>query len=68
MSFFKPNPSLSSPLFQQGVEHGKSLLSNEILTWLQQKYMDDGVTRKTPQAEAILELTKELANFLRDKL
>lgn len=68
MSFFKPSPMRSSPQFKAGVEHGKAQLSMEILTWLQTKYNDDSVVRKTPKAVAILELTKELAKYLRSKV
>lgn len=68
MSFFKPDPVRSSLQFKAGVDHGKAQLSTEILTRLQNKYMDDSVIRKTPKAEAILELAKELAKYLRDKV
>lgn len=68
MSFFKPNSMMSSPQFKAGVEHGKAQLSMEILTWLQTKYNDDSVVRKTPKAVAILELTRELAKYLRSRV
>lgn len=67
MSFFKPNPILTSKDFQAGVEHGKSQTAGQLLTWLHGKYMDDRVVRHSPEARALLKLTKELADHLREE-
>lgn len=56
-------------LYGTGVRDGNVLAFGEVLSHLEKKYMaDDAPPRGTPEAEAILELAKELSNLLRSKI
>ena len=66
-----PQPKLS-PAFEQGrhlgKQEGEDAVRNEVLTFLQERYLDDKVERGTPEAKAILQLAGDVAQFLREKL
>jgi len=50
-------------IFDAGRKEGRQQMRVEVLTYLQEKYLDapDRPDRNTPKAEAILELAAELA-------
>ena len=52
--------------FDDGVQQGRKEARQEVLTWLEKKYVDTkGPERGSPEARAMLQLAKELAEFLR---
>lgn len=55
-------------LYNQGVQEGRSLARKEVIDWLQKKYMGPGrPDTDTPEAKAILQLTRELSLFLKPR-
>ena len=53
------------PVFKSGIKEGRLQMRIEVLGFLEKKYMDPELTLETPESEAILALTKELAAFIR---
>jgi hypothetical protein len=58
--------------YKQGLAEGKiqgrTACRHEVIEWLQSKYMGSGrPERGTPEATAILKLTRELSEFLGHK-
>lgn len=51
--------------YKLGVKEGKSIRQAEVLTFLQEKYMDDGIARDSIEGKAILTLASELAEHMR---
>lgn len=49
----------------QGRKEGREGLRKEVLDWLEAKYMAPEIERKTPEAEAILSLARELSLFMK---
>jgi len=51
-----------------GKQEGRTATRLEVINWLQSKYMGSGAPdRGTPEATAILKLTRELSEFLGHK-
>ncbi len=54
---------------EAGIKEGKRIMARDMVTWLEHKYMaPDAPDRGTPEAEAILKLTRELSEELRGRL
>lgn len=56
------------PIFELGLDQGSRGMQAAVLTWLENKYIGDSERpdRGSPKAQAILELTRELAQFMRE--
>ena len=56
------------PIFLDGMKRGKQAVQYAVLTYLENKYIDDEnrPDRGSPEAKNLLNLAKELAQFLRD--
>lgn len=48
-----------------GYKEGKIDTRKEVLGWLEEKYMDKEIARKSPEGEAILKLAKELSELMK---
>lgn len=62
-----PEKKIFDEGYKQGIEVGRGEAFAEIFTHLEKKYMSPSTTPKTPEAEAILEVTRELGKLLRKK-
>ena len=45
----------------EGIAEGRTDTRMEMLSWLEEKYYDKTLDRRSPEAKALLELTKELS-------
>ncbi|MGX9924138.1 hypothetical protein ACWIG4_30290 [Streptomyces sp. NPDC002248] len=58
--------------FTEGVEQGRksgaNVLSSKVQDWLLNRYLNPDIARKTPKAQAMLEISKELVAALRGDL
>jgi len=59
----KKNPILSA--FDHGKREGIQEVRNQVLTYLEEKYMDPNVVRETPLAEEILTIARELSAMMK---
>lgn len=52
----------------EGVAEGRQIARKEAVDWLQHRYLaDDAPDRGTPEASAILKLTRELVQYMTGK-
>lgn len=52
---------------EEGRAEGRLEVRKEVITYLEQEYMKPGVERGTGKASAILEVTRGLSQFLKNK-
>lgn len=62
----KPKSVKNDPKYKVGYEEGMLEGKKRALSYLEAKYMHPSTARGTPEAEAILTLTRELATYLRE--
>lgn len=55
------NAITSSPNYKLGVEEGRRQVKHEVLTYLQDKYVNGDFERGTPKAEAILQVAHDIS-------
>lgn len=53
------------PVFKSGIKEGRLQMRQEVLTFLEEKYMNEDLVLDTVESEAILALAKELSEFTR---
>lgn len=53
----------------EGVVEGRTLARKEVIDFLQEKYLgDNSPRRKSPEANAILTLTREVVQFMQERM
>lgn len=53
------------PIFQAGLEEGRRQANNDLLTFLEKKYINGDFERGSVEAEAILKVAGELGEHIR---
>ena len=53
---------------EEGRREGKEALRKEVLDFLQREYMNPNITRGDGKASAILEVTRGLSEYLKNKM
>jgi hypothetical protein len=61
-------PGIDDPTFKLGIEEGIMQGYEKVLSLLQRMYLDDNLTPKTPDAEAVLSLARMIGADLRKEL
>jgi len=62
----KPKVRIDDPVWIAGRNEGREKMRRAVLTHLEEKYMDGSVTRNSPEARALLQLSAELAETMRN--
>lgn len=52
------------PIFQAGVEEGKRITRQDVLTQLQTQYMKEDIQRHSVEGQLILKIASELKTFI----